>query len=550
MDRQQLEGAALLQHRERPEHALRLGWAFPLASLGDRQRLDALLDAADGELRLEAGLDAHGGWSPQTHVVLGIPWALDRPGSLREATEALEHHRSRLQRPPLSGLDTTEAPAFYLFVRRYAPGLALVRGGRPPGDMPAPISGSNADVIQALAPYHGDDLLGSQLSAAHPEDPWGHWRVYADWLADHGQPERARLVAHLCARQHREDASPVVPLLQPIATGGHEPIFGHRLVLSHLGVVRRIELDPEEDETIEVLCRWASIPSPRFLLVDDRSSGTGSGAWSAQAELQRELEASALEPPADPGEVAAHLAHGTLSGAESWGGWAQALQALPEQALADTLSTLSSAWGTALPELDALRRELAHRVMRAHSAAWMRRGLWRQEGPAPLARVLAWEATSGVRLPPALRRFLLEISAGHRHGFETTLFHLRGKPLLYRTLDYLEEGEHGEQLERLVQLLGQHLEAAGARAPGAPDPHALARELIVVETYFEGNHGDHVGFVIPTGPLADHTIWVDSLWHSGPDDSRVVLGPHLIDWLCLSGYRMLFDEREEPFFTE
>lgn len=241
------------------------------------------------------------------------------------------------------------------------------------------------------------------------------------------------------------------------------------------------------------------------------------------------------------GEVRA-LVHGELSGGELWEEWSRVFRAFPAAKLPEVGAYLQQSWGSPkapvrLPELrEAFRYKLLCRQLE----------VLREEGIHPfsesitLAEVVAWEQEFGLTLPPYFRAFLLSIGAGALLSYEHALFSLGACPRSIPLRPLAERDDMRSMIpelacaiEHLTKHPSQRVIMADALEGREPGPEALesAGSCVTLESFFEGNHGDHEVLLLLSGPRAGHTLYGSDMYHTG---GQFMWGRGFVGWLDMT----------------
>ena len=248
------------------------------------------------------------------------------------------------------------------------------------------------------------------------------------------------------------------------------------------------------------------------------------------------------------GELRSWSTH-TFTGAERWELWEPLFHGWSapdvEQAAIDYLAR---AWQAAEPGLDGLLHEFKYRVLKVFIGQ-LRAQVDLDDCLLPAVsvdEVEAWEAARGVELPHSLRRVLTELSAGYDLKEEQVLFDFRDEAFFALHRVHMEEGHMDEQPwyhESLLYALScfELAPTAGPIKPlqvleePVPAEHIsqVADSMVLVEAYFEGNHGDHALYLITQGALAGRLLLINDMYHAAEDGEgcTFALGSHVADWL-------------------
>lgn len=247
------------------------------------------------------------------------------------------------------------------------------------------------------------------------------------------------------------------------------------------------------------------------------------------------------------GEVRSFSTH-IFTGAEPWVVWERFFEgwSSPESAQA-AIDYLARAWQVDEPGIDGLRHEFKYRVIKGFIGQ-LRAQFELDEillPPVSADALTAWEAEREVELPQYLRRLLTELSAGYDLKDEQMLFDFHDESFFTTHRVHMEEGHMDEQPwypealkqvlwrferspEQIFVELPQHWEQPAPKQLGQ-----VADSMVLVEAYFEGNHGDNASYVITQGPLTGRVMQINNMYHAGEEGEGCVfvLGPHIADWL-------------------
>ena len=289
-----------------------------------------------------------------------------------------------------------------------------------------------------------------------------------------------------------------------------------------------------------------------------------------QGLARRRLRPAQLSGQADAarwGELRSLAAH-RFEGGERWSEWEPVLMGFEDEAEREAAHAhLARAWGLD-PQtergLDALRAEFQLRVMEAHAPKARRLDRWGLlSQPAAEAQLQAWEQRWSMALPKGLRRFMSRVCAGLLMEDEQVMFNLmqlgspQEPPLLCPYGVHLRAWSDGDdmtgwQRDALERVLGE-LEAQDQPRqlwppldPEGPRAPQTVESLLILEAFFEGNHGDWQHMLITQGPLAGRMLHGSDVIHSDQDGRGCVwtyTGQRVEDWLYEHLYRQEFLER-------
>lgn len=308
------------------------------------------------------------------------------------------------------------------------------------------------------------------------------------------------------------------------------------------------------------------------------------------SELMEHAQAARFRPAEKPEDVFGELrslAHHGFDGGEVWEDWEPLFQAVSDGDRERLVEYFANHWHTEEvfgEPLDAIRSAFVFRVALAHykaCAAEAQDGIlyplgdkryevdWYFEPPASEADILALKAKLGVALPRQLATFAREVSAGIDSDAEQLWFFISGDedaylPTTFSAFDLESCGVDDEYTDgastregrfallswALGKIIDPSSKQTSVKIPDDfyeqvqqdPSSHTSApiehiERAVVLDCYFEGNHGDDVTFWIQEGPLAGrfvtwnlygHSMGTRGTIHSSP---RFCFGDYLLEWL-------------------
>lgn len=225
------------------------------------------------------------------------------------------------------------------------------------------------------------------------------------------------------------------------------------------------------------------------------------------------------------GEVRA-LAHEGFTGGELWSEWVPVFRAFKARRNVEVGAYVREVWETPTPltSLQDLRRAFIYSANRAWIEAFRGRGVSLFLEPASPEQLSDWEREHALSLPPYFRDFLGTIGAGAELTPEHRLFALGEaefavplRPVASWT--YPTAQNNLKLLTNAIDHLMRHPSERSVREEDLKElpPTALAQTMaetaVVLESYFEGNHGDHEMYLLSCGPRAGETLVASDVHH-------------------------------------